>query len=57
MTEEERKRLYKEAMKEAFSEWLDTKFAVFGKWSIIGLAAILFLKVIEYVAAKGWLHT
>jgi hypothetical protein len=57
MTEEERKRLYKEAMKEAFSEWLDMKFAVFGKWSIIGLAAVLFLKVVEYVAAKGWLHT
>ncbi len=33
--------IQKEAMKEAITEWMDKKFATFGKWSATGLLAML----------------
>lgn len=56
MTEDERKEVYKQAMKEAFSEWLDKQFSTFGRWSLGGLAALLFVHVVELIAKAGWLH-
>lgn len=40
------KDLQKEALKEALSEWLDHKFAQFGKWSLAGLAAMFMAGVV-----------
>ena len=45
----------KDALKEALKEWLDEKFAMFGKWSMAsiaaaGLAALAWL----ILTANGW---
>lgn len=45
----------KAAMKEAIREWLDDKFAMFGKWSFaslaaLGLAALLWF----FLTTHGW---
>ena len=52
---EERRAEMKKAMKEALKEWLDQKFADFGKWSAIGIACMV-LVVMTYLALKfaGW---
>ena len=52
---EERRAEMKKAMKEALKEWLDAKFADFGKWSAIGIACMV-LAVMTYFALKfaGW---
>jgi hypothetical protein len=49
------KDVMKEATKEAIREWLDDKFAAFGKWSMasitaIALAALLWL----FLTTHGW---
>jgi hypothetical protein len=48
---EERKAIVKEAL----SEWLDKKFAQFGKWSFHGILAMV-LAAIAYLflAQHGW---
>ena len=53
--EKERRDEMRETMKEALREWLDAKFADFGKWSAIGIAC-MFLAVVTYFALKfaGW---
>ena len=38
---DEMKDLIKEAQKEAIREWLDDKYKAFGKWSFLGLMALL----------------
>lgn len=45
----------KNAMKAALKEWLDDKFAEFGKWSAVGIACMI-LVVFAYFALKfaGW---
>lgn len=46
---------YKEAIKEALHEWLDAKFAEFGKWTFRGvLAAVLFGGAYLYLVSHGW---
>lgn len=45
----------KELLKEALKEWMDEKFAVFGKWSFgtlatLGLAALVYL----ILTTNGW---
>lgn len=45
----------KQAMKEGLREWLDAKFAAFGKWSLMGLgAAALAGLVYLALAGAGW---
>lgn len=45
----------KEALKEGLQEWLDAKYAAFGKWSLraIGAAALSVLAYL-YLTSKGW---
>lgn len=52
---EERREEMKAVFKEALKEWLDQKFADFGKWSAIGIACMV-LVVMTYLALKfaGW---
>lgn len=38
----------KQALKEAIKEWLDEQFAMFGKWTLMGLAS-------AGIAALGYL--
>lgn len=55
MTPEEQKDIYKEAIKEALSEWLDKQFAIVGKWTVRGIAAaLLAMMVYVYAASHGW---
>lgn len=42
----------KRAIKEAINEWLDEKFAEFGRWTFYGLAAAAFAGAI-YLALRG----
>jgi len=45
----------KRALKEAMREWLDDKFAAFGKWSLASLgAAGLFALVYFILSLNGW---
>jgi hypothetical protein len=39
----------KEALKEAHKEWLDDKFAAFGRWTFWALVAMLFGALIHFV--------
>ena len=51
MTPEEQK----EVLKEALREWLDEKFASFGKWSLGGICAILLcLLAYFWLTTHGW---
>lgn len=38
--------MQKEIIKEALSEWLDKKFAAFGKWTAAGIMAMAFAVLI-----------
>ena len=45
----------KEAIKEALSEWLDTKFSEFGKISLKGILAMVLVAVVYlWAASQGW---
>lgn len=47
----------KEVMKEALREWLDDKFADFGKWSLVGVgASTLALLAYFILISNGWTH-
>lgn len=51
MSEEELKRVTKEALK----EWLDEKFMSFGKWSIGAIAAAGLAAFVYFIlSANGW---
>jgi hypothetical protein len=45
MSDEEQKNLIKEALR----EWLDDKFMQFGKWSAMGLAALVLAALVYFV--------
>jgi len=40
-------------LKEAFQEWLDAKFADFGKWSAQGIAAAAVGVLLYFIATHG----
>lgn len=45
----------KDALKEALHEWLDDKFAQFGRWSLLGIgAAALFAMAYLILKSQGW---
>lgn len=45
----------KAALKEALREWLDEKFAAFGKWSLGGIAAASLGALVYFIlSAQGW---
>ena len=45
----------KEALKEALHEWLDEKFAAFGKWTLAGLMSATFTGLAYlFLTAQGW---
>lgn len=46
---------YKGAIKEALTEWLDDKFATFGRWAITSIVAAAFVGLV-YLAliGAGW---
>jgi len=52
MPENVDKEVWKEAVKEALSEWLDKKFTQFGKWTFNSLLAAAFSGAV-YLALKG----
>jgi hypothetical protein len=43
----------KEIIKEAFKEWLDEKYAEFGKWTLKRLGAILIGLLLYYAVMHG----
>lgn len=46
------KEVQKQAIKEAFKEWMDDQFALFGKWAFKGLLISAFSGLV-YIALKG----
>jgi hypothetical protein len=45
----------KALIKEAISEWLDDQFATFGKWSGVGIAAMVFAAIVyAFFITEGW---
>lgn len=45
----------KEALKQALKEWLDEKFAAFGRWTFKGiLAAMIFAAAYFFLITHGW---
>lgn len=45
----------KAAMKEALKEWMDEKFAVFGRWSFYSLSAMALTALVYFMLRmNGW---
>ena len=45
----------KEVMKEAIQEWLDSKFALLGKWSAGAITAAALVSIVYFILAwNGW---
>lgn len=43
------------AMKEAIKEWMDEKYAAFGKWAFASIAVAAFGALIYFIlSANGW---
>ena len=52
---DEEKEAVKEAMCEALREWLDEKYAAFGKWSFNGLLAMALGGIVYmFLLSQGW---
>jgi hypothetical protein len=55
---DDEKELIKAAFKEAAREWLDNKFAEFGKWSAMAIAAAALVALIYFILKlNGWNHS
>jgi len=54
---QDRKQFIKDAMKEAFKEYLEEKTTQFGRWSMRTIAAALVVALIYFVLSiNGWQH-
>lgn len=54
-TDETRRYEQKEIVKEALKEWLDDKWAAFGKWTAKGIATMAFSALAYwYLSTHGW---
>lgn len=52
---DEDKEILKEAFKEVLHEWLDAKYAQFGKWTIHGFMAMALGGIVWLIlVANGW---
>lgn len=45
----------KAIIKEAISEWLEAKYAEFGKWTLHGIIAAGLAAGVYFLAVHGWL--
>lgn len=53
--DEERKKFFKEAVKEAMKEWLDEKAQCFGRWGIMTILAAALVALIYFILTmSGW---
>lgn len=51
----EQKMDIKRLFKEAASEWLEDKFAIFGRWALISVLAAVFIGLIFFaMTMQGW---
>lgn len=47
----------KDVVKQAFKEWLDEKFATFGKWSAVSIAAMALGALLYFILRmNGWVR-
>jgi hypothetical protein len=47
----------KAALKEALKEWMDDKFATFGKWSFAAIGIALVSMIVYFLLlSNGWTH-
>lgn len=45
----------KDALKAALKEWMDERFATFGKWTAVGLCSLLFSWLVYgLMSLNGW---
>ena len=45
----------KEALKEALKEWMDEKFALFGKWALTSFCVAAFTALVYFILSMaGW---
>ena len=52
---DDREEMTKRALKEALKEWLDERFALFGKWSFAAAAALLLAGAVYFILiSQGW---
>lgn len=49
MTEEQRHDEEKQIVKDALKEWLDEKFATFGKWSLASILAAALVAAVFFI--------
>lgn len=49
MTDDQHRAESKEIVKEALKEWLDHKFAAFGKWSLGAIAASALVAIVYFI--------
>lgn len=45
----------KEIVKQAIKEWLDEKYASFGKWTLHGIVAASLCALVYFLATHGWI--
>lgn len=58
LEKEEVARILRESVKEALTEWLDSKILTFGKWSLMTLAATGLAAFVYFIAyINGWRHS
>lgn len=55
--QDDHKKFIKDAMKEAFKEYLDEKTRQFGKWSLRAISAAAVAALIYFIlSVNGWQH-
>lgn len=52
MTNAELHELIKQAQRDGIKEWLDEKYAAFGRWSLMGLSAALFVWLVKFAVTR-----